>query len=40
MVDAYGRGSVATTAIATVFAVLAAVWMPAGKADAAQMHLH
>lgn len=40
VVDAYGRGSTAITAIAVVFAALAAVWMPAGKADAAHMHLH
>ena len=39
-VDAYARGSVAITATALVFAVLAAVWMPAGKADAAHMHMH
>ena len=40
VVDAYGRGSTAITAIAVVFAVLAAVWMPAGRAEAAHMHLH
>jgi EmrB/QacA subfamily drug resistance transporter len=40
VVDAYARGSVAITAIALVFAALAAVWMPSGKADAAHMHLH
>ncbi len=40
VVDAYGRGSTAITVIAVVFAVLAAVWMPAGKADAGHMHLH
>jgi hypothetical protein len=40
VVEAYSRGSMAITAIAVVFAAVAAVWMPAGKADAAQMHLH
>ena len=40
VVDAYSRGSMAITAIAVVFAAVAAVWMPAGKADAAHMHLH
>ena len=40
VVEAYSRGSMAITAIAVVFAAVAAVWMPAGKADAAHMHLH
>lgn len=40
VVDAYARGSMAITAIAVVLAALAAVWMPAGKADTARMHLH
>jgi len=39
-VDAYARGSIAITAVAALFAVLAAVRMPAGKADGAHMHLH
>ncbi|WP_374455410.1 MFS transporter [Nocardioides sp.] len=39
-VEAYARGSVAMTVIALLFGVAAAVWMPAGRADAAQMHLH
>ncbi len=40
VVDAYARGALAITATAVVFAALAAVWMPAGKADAAHMHMH
>jgi EmrB/QacA subfamily drug resistance transporter len=40
VVDAYARGSLAITVTAVVFAALAAAWMPAGKADAAHMHLH
>ena len=40
VVEAYGRGSVAVTVTAVVVAVLAAVWMPKGKADAAHMHMH
>ena len=40
VVDAYSRGSVAITVIALAFATLAVVRMPAGKADAAHMHLH
>lgn len=40
VVDACARGSLAVTATAVVFAALAAVWMPAGKADAAHMHMH
>jgi EmrB/QacA subfamily drug resistance transporter len=39
-VDAFGRGSLAIAVAAAAFAVLAAVWMPAGKAEAGQMHLH
>jgi EmrB/QacA subfamily drug resistance transporter len=39
-VEAFARGSVAMTVIAVLFAAAAAVWMPAGRADAAQMHLH
>ena len=40
VVDAYARGSVGIATAALVFAALAAVWMPVGKADAAQMHMH
>ncbi|HEX5917801.1 MAG TPA: MFS transporter [Nocardioides sp.] len=40
VVDAYSRGAVATTVVAAAFALVAAVWMPAGKADAAHMHMH
>jgi EmrB/QacA subfamily drug resistance transporter len=40
VVDGYARGSVAITVAAMGFAVLAAAWMPAGRADAAHMHLH
>lgn len=38
--DAFGRGAFAICVTAGAFAALAAVWMPAGKADAGQMHLH
>ena len=40
VVDAYSRGSVAITAIALFFAALTVIRMPAGKADAAHMHMH
>ena len=40
IVDAYARGALAITVTALLFAAVAAVWMPAGKADASHMHLH
>jgi hypothetical protein len=40
VVEAYARGALAITVVAVVFAALAAVWMPRGRADGAQMHLH
>ena len=37
---AYDRGSLAIAVAAAAFRVLAALWMPAGKAAAGAMHLH
>jgi hypothetical protein len=39
-VEAYTRGGLAAAGIAVVFAALAAARMPAGRADAAHMHMH
>ena len=40
VVDAYDRGSLAIAVAAAAFGVLAALWMPAGKAATGAMHLH
>ena len=39
-VDAFGRGTFAGCLVALALAVLASVWMPAGRAKASAMHLH
>ncbi len=38
--DAFTRGGLAAAGIALLFAALAAIRMPAGKADAAHVHMH